>query len=191
MLIAMKRFVPLILVSVTALGACQTTPKGPYGYTDNYLAAEASITGSPGCHREAVDRFISLYNPLNEETIKQQVDSVYAESLYFNDTLVTLTDRTTLRQHLIGTASRLDHMSLEVRQVLCSDTNTDVFVLWQMEAIFSVLGRSRLSRTIGISQLRFNRDGLIHFHQDFWDSSQGLDQHLPVLGPPTRWLRDH
>ena len=43
-----------------------------------------------------MDRFISLYNPLNEEAIKQQVDSVYAESLYFNDTLVTLTDRTTL-----------------------------------------------------------------------------------------------
>lgn len=180
------------------LMGCSTTPLGPYGYTDTYLerldtatdsAAESATESAVLPDDDTLSRFIDFYNPLDRNRITNNMDQIYADQLYFNDTLVTLRDRRTLQEHLLATAERLSHMSLQPVNIIRDDNQ--IYLVWVMEARFSLLGRERLSRTIGISQLRFNRNGQVFFHQDFWDSSQGLDQHLPVLGPMTRWLRDH
>lgn len=182
----------LCVALMTALGGCSSTPKGPYGYTDHYLDGLEALEGAGGSvlpDRQTLSRFIAFYNPLEAQHIQDNIDQIYARNLYFNDTLVTLRNREALREHLLATANRLEAFSLQVRD--CLFHNNEVFLVWIMEAQFSVLGQARLSRTIGISQLRFNARGQVIFQQDFWDSSQGLDQHLPIIGPPTRWLRDH
>lgn len=177
-------FVPMLLAG------CSSTPLGPYGYTDNYLERLDNAAGSAVLPDDAtLSRFIDFYSPLDQERIASSMDQIYAKDLYFNDTLVTLRDRNVLQKHLLATAERLSHMSLQPVNVIRDDNQ--IYLVWVMEARFSLLGRERLSRTIGISQLRFNLNGQVFFHQDFWDSSQGLDQHLPLLGPMTRWLRDH
>jgi Uncharacterized conserved protein (DUF2358) len=176
-------FVPLLLMG------CSTAPLGPYGYTDHYLEQSHTTQDAVLPDDETLSRFIDFYSPLEQNNITNSMDRIYADDLYFNDTLVTLRDRHTLQAHLLATAERLSHMSLQPVNVIRDDNQ--VYLVWIMEANFSLLGRERLSRTIGISQLRFNRNGQVFFHQDFWDSSQGLDQHLPLLGPMTRWLRDH
>ncbi len=179
----------MALVAASLLVGCSSTPLGPYGYTDRYLERQSATGQSVLPDDQALSRFIDLYNPLDAAHINDQIDHVYARELYFNDTLTIIEDRETLKAHLIATARNLNHMSLEPVRVIRDDNQ--IYLVWVMEAGFSLLGRERLSRTIGISQLRFNHDGQVFFHQDFWDSSQGLDQHLPILGPVTRWLRDH
>ena len=182
----------MVLLVPVLLTGCSSTPLGPYGYTDQYLErleADGQVAVLPD--DDTLSRFIDFYNPLDHQRIAEGIDQIYASDVYFNDTLVTLKDRDALREHLIKTAERLDQMSLEVLQLICSENSNDVFVLWQMDAQFTLFNKPRLSSTIGISQLRVDENGLIQFHQDFWDSSQGLDQHLPLLGPATRWLRHH
>ena len=178
-------FVPLLLIG------CSSAPLGPYGYTDHYLERSSNNASQDAVlpDDEILSRFINFYNPLDQDHIANDMDQIYAEDLYFNDTLVTLLERNALQEHLLATAERLSHMSLQPVNVIRDDNQ--IYLVWVMEARFSLLGRERLSRTIGISQLRFNSNGKVFFHQDFWDSSQGLDQHLPVLGPMTRWLRNH
>ena len=180
----------MVLLVPVLLTGCSSTPLGPYGYTDQYLErleADGQVAVLPD--DDTLSRFIDFYNPLDHQRIAEGIDQIYASDVYFNDTLVIVRDRETLQKHLLATAERLSYMSLEPLNVVRD--GQQVYLVWVMEAHFSLLGRERLSRTIGISQLRFNRDGQVFFHQDFWDSSQGLDQHLPVLGPMTRWLRDH
>lgn len=176
-------FVPLLLMG------CSTAPLGPYGYTDQYLEQSDIDREAVLPDEDTLSRFIDFYSPLDQNQITDSMDKIYADDLYFNDTLVTLRDRHALQEHLLATVERLNYMSLQPVNVIRDDNQ--IYLVWVMEARFSVLGRERLSRTIGISQLRFNRNGQVFFHQDFWDSSQGLDQHLPLLGPMTRWLRDH
>lgn len=178
----------VLLISLLLLG-CSSEPLGPYGYTKQYLSHNSAPHDAVPPTDKVLSRFIAFYSPLNKDRIIDSTDQIYARKLYFNDTLVTLFDRNALQDHLLATAKRLNYMSLEPLKVIRDENQ--IYLIWVMEARFSLLGKERLSRTIGITQLRFNERGQVFFHQDFWDSSQGLDQHLPLLGPVTRWLRDH
>lgn len=193
------RLITLAAVSAWLWG-CSSTPAGPYGYTATYLDARAHCDIASPANQENIERFIEFYDQLERVQTTQAIDQIYAEELYFNDTLITLTSRDSLQEHFLKTANQLDTISVSLLDVLHSSplagkpdalSSQAVYLLWEMEARFSVLGKQRLSHTLGISQLCFNAAGQVIFHQDFWDSSQGLDQHLPLLGPPTRWLRQH
>ncbi|MBM7334968.1 MAG: nuclear transport factor 2 family protein [Alcanivorax sp.] len=159
------------------------------GYSHLYEQGLRSRQGASPVSDQALQRFIDLYSPIDADYIEAHLDDVYAPDLYFNDTLATIYDRETLKAHMLKTAERLDYMNLDVQQTWRD--GEDVFLRWIMETHFSIMGSEREARTIGISQLRFDDQGRVIFHQDFWDSSQGLDQHLPILGTVTRWLREH
>ena len=47
---------------------------------------------------------------------------------------------------------------------------------------FTPVRKPVTSDTIGITHIRFNDDGLVVLHQDFWDTGLGFYQHIPVLG---------
>lgn len=194
-----KMLMALAVPIVLATG-CSSQPAGPYGYTSSYLEARPVCDNSVSPSRESLLTFIDFYDRLDEPGVEERVEKIYADPLYFNDTLITLRDRESLRRHLAKTADSVDQLSVTLLDVLESapaSAGEDgvpghaVYLLWEMEARFELLGKARLSHTLGISQLCFNAEGLVIFHQDFWDSSQGLDQHLPLIGPPTRWLRQH
>ena len=43
--------------------------------------------------------------------------------------------------------------------------------------------------TPGITLVRFDRSGRILIHQDYWDSTTGLFEHVPVLGYGIRAIK--
>ncbi|MFP1683487.1 nuclear transport factor 2 family protein [Alloalcanivorax sp. C16-1] len=181
----------LVPVALTLLltGCASRAADQQQGYSHLYEQGLRSQQGVSQVSDQALQRFIDLYSPIDVDYIEAHLDEVYAPELYFNDTLATIYDRDTLKAHMLKTAERLDYMNLDVQQTWRD--GQDVFLRWIMETHFSIMGSEREARTIGISQLRFDDQGRVIFHQDFWDSSQGLDQHLPILGTVTRWLREH
>lgn len=180
---------PLIVLLLFAATGCASRADGPSGYSHLYEQAVRERAGSPQVSEQAVARFIALYSPIDADHIEAHIEEVYAEDIYFNDTLATIYQRPALKTHLLKTAERLDYMSLEIQNRWQQGEN--VFLQWIMETRFTILGSERDVRTIGISQLRFDDQGRVIFHQDFWDSSQGLDQQLPIVGGFSRWLREH
>ncbi|HCE40927.1 nuclear transport factor 2 family protein [Alloalcanivorax profundimaris] len=178
-----------LMVVLFAAAGCASRAADNDGYSRLYEQGLRERAGATRVSDAAVERFVALYSPIDADYIDAHLDEVYAAEVYFNDTLATIYDREALKEHMLKTAKRLDYMSLDVQQQWRD--GQDVFLRWIMETHFSIMGSQRQSRTIGISQLRFDDQGRVIFHQDFWDSSQGLDQHLPILGTVTRWLREH
>ena len=41
----------------------------------------------------------------------------------------------------------------------------------------------------GCSQIRFDDDGLVVFHRDYWDAAEELYEKLPLVGALMRWLK--
>ncbi len=40
----------------------------------------------------------------------------------------------------------------------------------------------------GTTQFRFDREGRVIIHRDFWDSATGIYEHLPYLGPIIKYV---
>lgn len=43
--------------------------------------------------------------------------------------------------------------------------------------------------TIGMSHLRFDGAGKVVLHQDFWDSTRGIFEHVPLIGNGIRAVK--
>ncbi len=136
----------------------------------------------------ALGRWKNLLADLTYDALRGQVLAVYADSLYFNDTLKTLRTGAAVEDHLLSTGKLLDSGSVEYRTEF-RDSLGDYYVRWEMRYAGPKLNGGEPIVTVGMSQLRFDEDGKVIFHQDYWDSTSGVFEHLPVVGGPLRWLR--
>jgi hypothetical protein len=59
------------------------------------------------------------------------------------------------------------------------------FVSWTFE--FELKG-SKYS-ILGGTHLKFDANGMVTEHRDYWDAAEELFQKLPLIGGPVRWLR--
>ncbi len=132
-------------------------------------------------------RFAKAYADLTDPGLEALISELYAERLFFNDTLHSFDNRANLVQYMTKTGASLSHSEIEIQQVLRE--GNDVFVRWTMEFRTRAVGRDIHSQSIGMTHLRFNADGQVVLHQDFWDSGHALYAHLPFVGFAVRRAR--
>lgn len=134
---------------------------------------------------QGVQRFKAFFEHVTAESVRQKGPELYAENVWFNDTLKTLRGRQAVESYFLKTLDHVDSFGAVVDDVAVS--GTDVYVRWTMDVRFK--GAKEPVRTIGMTLLRFDRDGRVVLHQDFWDSAAGFYEHLPVVGDLLRWIK--
>lgn len=160
---------------------------------DSFQKAFAEATRvegpSPGTpeEREAIARFENFLSHLNEKTAREETEKVYAPDAFLNDTLKTIHGAPGIREYFIKTAQGLDGMSVRFDDVARSGGT--YYFRWTMDTRMKHLARGRTVTTIGVTLVRFDPRGRVLVHQDFWDSSQGVWEHVPVMGSVIRWIR--
>ena len=176
---------------VVAIGGLTTACAGTTGATTEYAmeyleyVRELETDGSPlavGTQQDeaAVERFQALLADFKAPDFRQRVQEVYAANAFFNDTLKTIRGSEAIEDYLAASAEALDTGTVEFLDVVASDGN--YYFRWRMTLRFKKLARDRDTVTVGMSHIRFNADGRVVLHQDFWDSSSGLFEHIPGLG---------
>lgn len=153
-----------------------------------YLEAEKSAQGSvlsAQQEKEAEGRFVAFFKDVTPQTIQAQTTGLYAENVWFNDTLKTLYGREAVKAYFLKISNNTGFMRCNILDFARSGSN--YYVRWTMDVQFK--NSKETIRTIGMTQLRFDSDGRIIFHQDFWDSGAGFFEHIPVLGAAVRWIK--
>lgn len=173
----------LLLTLVLFMTACSANQTNSIEQYLDLIAIEQERTVDDRIHN-----FADLYNHLDHNDVTNATVKTYAETLYFNDTLVTIDNREDLIAYLQQTQDQVEAMSLEVLNVLEKDQ--DIFVHWKMHTQFSILGKRSKVDTLGISHLRFDKEGKIILHQDYWDSTNGFFQHIPIIGGLILWVKN-
>lgn len=143
--------------------------------------------GSPA-ETEALARFARFFSDFSPDKVERLVDQTYAAEVWFNDTLKTLNGRDALRAYLKHSAEAVQSCRVEILDTLSNDRG-DYYVRWTMVIRFKRFKPGQDTQTIGMSHLRFNRDGLVRLHQDYWDSTAGLFEHIPLLGAAIRAIK--
>lgn len=175
-----------LLLALVGVTACASRP--PTDTSAAYSAAQASLQSvvlSPGQEADAVQRFKNFYKDVTASSVNDQIAGLYAEDVWFNDSLKTLHGRDAVRDYFLKTLDHVEVFQTRVEDVVRSGSN--YYVRWTMDVRFK--GSSETIRTIGISHLCFDRSGRVILHQDFWDSTSGFFQHLPVIGGAVRWVK--
>ena len=180
----MKKAVVLLLF---ALAGCSG------GTLDTSREYRAAIAERPGVAfagaddgRRATGRFSALYSDLSEENVRKRVRGTYAPGAWFNDTIATEVGIDAIERYLLKTARGAEAIKATVQDVAVS--GSDCYVRWSMEVRTKNLAGGKPTTTEGVSQLRFDEQGRIIFHQDFWNPAAGIYQHLPLLGPAIRYV---
>ncbi|NJR44309.1 nuclear transport factor 2 family protein [bacterium] len=132
---------------------------------------------------EAIARFKRFFADFSPNKIAVLLDETYSADVWFNDTLKTIRGREALRTYLRHSAEAVESCVVDVKETLKNETG-DFFVRWVMTIRFKKFKKGQDTQTIGMSHLRFDADGKVCFHQDYWDSTAGIFEHIPVLG----WL---
>ncbi len=169
----------LVLPILNACGAAANKSAYYAAYQQSLNDTEAAEVGD-----QTIKAFGEVFANLQNAQLVDIVNEVYADNFYFNDTFRTIRDKQTLANYLQETGKIVESIEVNINDIARSDN--EVYVRWSMNMQFSVFGKAINSNSVGITHLRFNQDGEIILHQDFWDGADAFYQHLPVIG---MWLR--
>jgi hypothetical protein len=181
---SISKVAPVVVV-LLILTACASPggPKKGESYPEKYLAATQGFEMRKSSELAVPDdlaNFKKIFYDLKDPNLAEYIEHGYSDSLYFNDTVKSLSSREELSRYLLETAEKVDYTRVYFTEVVKSGNN--YFLLWKMETGFSTMGKQIEADSIGMSQVRLDSQGKVNFHQDFWDSAEGLYRHLPFVG---------
>lgn len=146
---------------------------------------------APGTPEEeaAIKRFTDfLKNVGNAQYIRDNTAKAYAEGAYLDDTIVTHHGPEEIKNYFLQTADTMT--SFEVRILDTARSGPDHYIRWEMIFAAPKMAGGEPLHSVGVSQVRFNSEGQVAMHQDFWDSGQNLYGHIPVVGGLIKLIRN-
>ena len=175
---------PLLLLFACAGSPVDSTQTESYFNTHAELMKTLPVSSIDSQAKEKLQNVLGDFQvTMTEENLR----ALYAEELYFNDTFVTLTTIDELVDYMLKTANSAT-ATVEMLDVAKSDT--DYYLRWSMDMEFEARGKKIRSKSIGVTQLRFDSNGKVIFHQDYWDSANAFYQHLPIVGGLVQRVRN-
>lgn len=178
--------VAILLLAILITIAVAKIPKSNNQFTANYLQQLEQFNSTHAVN-DVKAKFLTLFENFKSGATEEIIRKTYADSFYFNDTFRVLYEIEDLVSYMTETAENVKTTTVDILDTAYS--GTDYYVRWEMIMAVDVKGEELYSRSIGMTQLRFNDEGKIIFHQDFWDSTEGFFQHLPYIGYMIRKIK--
>jgi predicted ester cyclase len=137
----------------------------------------------PDDMRASLDAYVRFYETLTPETTGA-LSSLVTPDVLFRDPFNDVQGVEAYERVLTKMFQDLDAPKFEVRHaVLDGEVG---FLKWQLVYRGK---RSRERRIVGMSELRFNEDGRVARHVDYWDAASQLYESVPLLGFILRLIR--
>lgn len=158
-------------------------------YSRTLAATAERRRGSEGSSGEAVraglERFKGVFSEFTPEAIRARAASVYATDAYFNDQIKELHGAAEIAPYLARSAELLASWSIRFDDLVEGDR--EFYLRWEMT--FATKAGKPPVVAPGISHLRFDAEGKVILQQDFWDSTAGIFERIPVLGGAIRAVK--
>jgi limonene-1,2-epoxide hydrolase len=137
--------------------------------------------------KAAIERFSRFIGDMEAASIGKSAQQVYAEDAYFNDTIKELTGNEAIGTYLAESLEATERVEVEVVDVARS--GIDYYYRWRMDIKFRNLNNGGWARSEGMSHIRFNAEGRVVLHRDYWDAAGGLFAYMPIIGSVLQWIK--
>ncbi|MGE5469873.1 MAG: nuclear transport factor 2 family protein [Bacteroidota bacterium] len=133
-----------------------------------------------------LDALIRFYNEFSPASIARFAD-FYSADAWFKDPFNEVRGLPAIQRVFTHMFSQVAEPRFIVTERLV-DANGAMLV-WEFHFHLRRWGRGRAQVMRGVSHLRFDADGKVNYHRDYWDAAEELYMKLPVLGTLMRGLR--
>ncbi len=123
-----------------------------------------------------VQLFNGVFSRYQKEEIAAVVPELYAEDAFLNDRIHSVEGRGAIAKYFDGTFAKMHQSQFHIHDTTVA--KYDVYIRWTMR--IQLREGEEFMEFIGMSQFRFNQEGKIIYHQDFWDFSELMGQ-IPLL----------
>jgi hypothetical protein len=138
------------------------------------------VPDSPG-EKAGLERFKNFLQGIgNVDFVRKNTLETYAADAYLDDTLAIHHGAAEIEAYFVKTSETMTSYKVTINDV--GRSGEDYYVRWTMVFAAPALSGGKPVHSIGVSQIRLNREGKVEFHQDFWDSGRNFYEHLPLIG---------
>ncbi len=159
-------------------------------YEQALIASEAQAVDNLDQDPERLAAFMAraetYFRDITQESVRALTRDTYAPDGYLNDTLKVINGAEAIEAYFYATAGNTDAVRVEF--LSHAATGMDVYVRWRMTIEAPRLADDPLV-SYGVSQFRFDEQGRLLIHKDFWDSGGNFFEHLPFVGRAIRSIR--
>lgn len=134
----------------------------------------------------AVQRVVQLYEHFTPERL-DSLHSCYAAQAHFKDPFNDVYGIEAIRQIFAHMFTTVDSPQFVVTEQVVQ--GSQAFLVWEFRFRMRRWRTGQAQTICGGTLLRFDDQGLVFDHRDYWDAAQELYEKLPVLGALMRWLR--
>ncbi len=153
------------------------------------LLSCAAAGAEPVKPEMAIKKFEAFLSDFSSKNFRENTQKVYSPEAYFNDTLKEIHGSAAIEAYLIKTADGIESAQVKILDV--ASHGEEHYFRWQMDIQLKKYRKGETFSSTGISHIRFNSDGQVVYHQDYWDSGSNLFQHVPALGWMIRRIKSH
>ena len=184
-----KLFFFLICASSLCLVACnnfqkmhtQTVPDADYHNALKSTNPQVNGLLVPNTEDEnaMIERVIALFSNYNKDNLSKNVTLVYASDVYFRDAFKQYNRAEDIRDYMLEGLKPLHQAEFIFNRVARS--GGDYYFDWTMRLDFKKTPPETWEESIGVSHMRFNSEGKVVFHQDYWDPTDIVYRRIPLV----------
>ena len=160
-----------------------------------YLAALAATArpGNPGVpagsamETAAIAAVTNLFTNYTADALKANIRKVYADVVYFRDAFKQFDRAEEIETYMLKGLEPVRSCTFEFEPVVAA--GEDYWFPWTMVVSFRSEPEGAVNRTMGVSRMRFNAEGRVVLHQDYWDPTDLVWSRIPVASPLIRWVK--
>jgi len=182
-----KFFAAVILGMMMFLSGCTS----PNYTTKELLEAEKStrdqavkIQKIRDIAKAQIDLFTAVFSRYQKEDIASAIPKLYAEDAFLNDRIHTVVGNRAIAEYFDGTFKKMYKTEFIIHDTVFA--KRDVYVSWTMR--IQLKAGKKFMEFMGMSQLRFNYEGKIIYHQDYWDFSELMGE-ISLLRPIVNYVK--
>lgn len=133
-----------------------------------------------------VEQLIAFYHDLTPESVRRFTE-FYSEDAYFKDPFNEVRGVEAIQRIFAHMFRQVDAPRFVVSERV-ADAN-GVVLVWAFSFRTRLWGRGKTQTMRGASHLKFDADGIVIYHRDYWDAAEELYMKLPVIGSVMRGVR--